>query len=113
MTSHTIATALICAIAAGCAQAVAHQVAERRHWKPIPRYATGLTIINLAFAPVLAIALPIDLAALLYALLWLIGGAAGLFTWLSYEADRKVHTPLMSEHDLDRLADQIAGEHRE
>ena len=113
MTGTTIGIALIAAIAAGCAQAIAHQVAERRRWGRIPRYATGLTIINIAFAPVLTFALPLEAAAILYALLWLIGGVSGLATWLSYEADKKSLPNGNSLDDLDKWADAIAGEHRE
>jgi hypothetical protein len=111
MNSSVIGIALLSSIMAGALQAVMHQIAERRRWKRIPRYATGLTIINVAYAPVVFLALPVETAATLYGLLWLIGGASGLATWLAYDADTP--KPPLADYDLDRLADMIAGEHRE
>lgn len=111
MTEDILATGLAAALGAAIAQAAAHRIAERRQWKRLPRYVTGLTIINVAAAPVLYVALPLDIGALLYAILWLIGGASGLATWLAYEADRR-SGPAISDADLDRYAEYIAGEHR-
>ena len=112
MTSEAIAISVIAAIAAGASQAVAHHYAESKRWPAIPRYVCGLSIIFIAVGAVLFASLSLELAAMLYGLMWLIAGASGLATWLSYEADR-ARPHLMSEHDLDRMADEIAGKHRE
>lgn len=109
----TISIGIIGAIAAALAQAVAHQIAERRQWPRIPRYVAGITIIALAFAPVLFSALPVEYAAVIYSLFWLIIGASGLATWMSYEADRQAVVPTPTRDDLEKWADAIAGEHDE
>jgi predicted membrane channel-forming protein YqfA (hemolysin III family) len=109
--SDTIFIGIICATAAAFAQAFAHQVAARHRWKRIPRYVTGISIIALAFAPILFSALPPELAAVLYGLFWLITGASGLATWISYEADKPRSAPSPSRDDLEKWANAIAGEH--
>ena len=94
---------------AAALQAVWHHIAERRHWRPIPRYVAGITTVAVAFAAPVFAALPLETAATLYGLLWLIIGMSGLATWLAYEAER----PSMAGVDLDRLAEQISAEHDE
>ena len=84
MNGSIIGIGIVGAIAAALAQATAHQVARRYHWKRIPRYVTGITIIALAFAPVVFFALPLEHAAVLYGLFWLITGLSGLATWICY-----------------------------
>jgi hypothetical protein len=105
-----ISIGIIGAIAAALAQAVAHQIASRYDWRRIPRYVTGITIIALAFAPVVFSALSVEQASVIYGLFWLITGASGLATWISYEADKKP-APALSRDDLEKWADAIAGEH--
>ncbi len=107
----TIFIGIVCALCAGLAQALAHQVAAIHAWKRIPRYVAGITIIALAFAPVLFYALPTEVAAVLYGLFWLITGASGLATWISYEADKTRRTNTPSRDDLEKWANAIAGEH--
>lgn len=85
----TVLVGVVSSIAAAGAQAVAHQIAQRHRWRRIPRYVTGISIIGAAYAPVIFSALPLDQAAILYGLFWLITGLSGLSTWLSYEADPK------------------------
>lgn len=99
---------IIGAIAAALAQSVAHQIARRNCWKRIPRYVTGITIIAVAYAPVVFFALPLEHAAVIYGLFWMITGASGLATWISYEADAR---PNVTRGDLEKWADAIAGEH--
>lgn len=111
MTSTIIGIGFIGAIAAALAQAVAHQVAQRHNWKRIPRYVTGITIIAIAYAPVLFFALQLEHAAVLYGLFWLITGASGLATWISYESDAPAAQ--FSRDDLEKFANAIAGEHDE
>jgi predicted membrane channel-forming protein YqfA (hemolysin III family) len=111
MDSSTIGIGIIGAIAAAFAQAIAHQVARHYRWRRIPRYVTGITIIALAFAPVLFFALPLGHAAVIYGLFWLIVGASGLATWISYEMDGA--PPAFTRTDLEKWADAIAGEHDE
>jgi hypothetical protein len=111
MNSTTITIGVIGAIMAGLAQALAHQVAQHYHWRRIPRYVTGITIIAVAFAPVVFYALAIELAAIVYGLFWLITGASGLATWISYEADPKAHAGEFSRDSLEKWADAIAAEH--
>jgi hypothetical protein len=77
------------ALAAGFAQAVAHQYAQRHRWRLVQRYVAGLTIINIAAAFPLFAALTIEQAVTLYGLLWLIGGVSGLATWICHESDPK------------------------
>ena len=112
--STAITIGIVAAITAGLAQAVAHQVAERYQWERIPRYVTGITIIALAFAPVMFSALSVEQAAVLYGLFWLIVGASGLSTWICYEVDKRPKPgPPFSRDDLEKWADAIAGEHDE
>ena len=111
MNSIIIGIGVIGAIAAALAQAVAHQVAQRHNWKRIPRYVTGITIIAVAYAPVVFFALALEYAAVIYGLFWLITGASGLATWISYEAEGGSDHP--TRNDLEKWADAIAGEHDE
>ena len=104
----TISIGIIGAIAAGLAQALAHQVAQHYHWARIPRYVTGVTIIAAAFAPVVFSALSLEYAAVIYGLFWLITGASGFATWVCYEMDAK---PKVTRDDLEKWADVIAAEH--
>ena len=113
MTSEAIAISVIAAIAAGASQAVAHHYAESKRWPAIPRYVCGLSIIFIAVGAVLFASLSLELAAMLYGLMWLIAGASGLATWLSYEADRhKDADHILSEYDLDHEAERILEKHR-
>lgn len=89
MTSNILVIGISGAFAAALAQAIAHQIAQRHRWRRIPRYVAGVTIIALAFAPVVFSALSLEYAAVIYGLLWLIIGASGLATWISYENDPK------------------------
>lgn len=110
MNTTTVTIGIIGAIMAGLAQALAHQVAQHYHWKRIPRYVTGITIINAAFAPCVFYALPLEHAAIIYGLLWLVTGFSGLATWISYEFDPKPGGAV-SRGDLEKWAEAIAAEH--
>ncbi len=110
--STAITIGIVAAITAGLAQAVAHQIAARYDWPRVPRYVAGITIIAVAFAPVMFSALSVEQAAVLYGLFWLIVGASGLSTWICYEADKRPKAgPPLSRDDLEKWADAIAGEH--
>ena len=113
MNSTIVGIGIVSAIAAAFAQAFAHQFAQHHHWKRIPRYVTGITIIAVAYAPILFFALPLETAAILYGLFWMITGFSGLATWISYEADPRPVEIDMTRDDLEKWAEAIAGEHDE
>ena len=104
-----IGLAIVAAIMAAALQTVWHHVATRKRWRPIPRYVAGITTVAAAFAAPIFAALPVETAATLYGLLWLIIGASGLATWLAYEADPP--TPLVL--DLESRVNAIIAEHDE
>lgn len=108
----TISLGILGSIVAGLAQFIAHQIARRYHWRRIPRYVCGITIIALAYAPVVFSALTLEQAAVLYGLFWLITGASGLAAWIAYEMDAQGHgSANLTQHDLEVWANAIAGEH--
>lgn len=85
MDTNVISIGIVAALAAGLGCAVLHPIAKRLHWRYVPRYASGIAVGNGVYAFVIFAALPLETAAVLYGLLWLVYGAEGLATWLSHE----------------------------
>ena len=108
----TIAVGVIAAVAAGLACLVAHPIAKRHRWKYLERYATGVTIGHVAYAFVIFTAgLPIEVAAVLYGLLWLVYGGEGLATWHAHDSDPDPR-PRSLTPDADKLLRDIDEELR-
>ncbi len=83
-----IAIGFVSAIAAGFACWIAHPLAKHLKWGYVKRYGTGVTIGLVAFGFPLFAALPIEMAVLLYGMVWLIfAGGEGIGTWAAHEND--------------------------
>jgi len=83
-----IAIGFVSAIAAGFACWIAHPIARKLKWSYVPRYGLGVCIGLVAFGFPLFAALPIEMAVLLYGMVWLIfAGGEGIGTWAAHQND--------------------------
>lgn len=104
-----IVTGTIGALLAGLACYVAHPYAKRHHWPFVPRYAYGVGVALLAFAPVVFVALDRPTAVLLLFLLALIFGLEGAATGLAHQDDPD---PVEATKDADRILSKLDKELR-
>lgn len=97
---------------AGLLEYLAHaKMRQRTYLTPIPRYIVGVVLAGLPWTIAATAALwEVDHLTMLITLgagFWYVFGWAGALTWLAYEQDRPSVTP----HDVERIANYIAGEH--
>jgi hypothetical protein len=100
MNANVISIGIVTALAAALGCAVMHPIAKRMRWKFVPRYVSGVAVCNGVYAFVIFAALPLETAAVLYGLLWLIYGLGGLATWISHE---DVPDPRSTTAEADQL----------